>query len=1445
MGRVLGVLALVAFALLGAREPSAKLRPYYVVDGLSFGQLKPRVLFILDTSGSMAYRSDNTDTLCRFNQCEGDESVGSLRSRIRVARDAVNTVVNSAKDNAKFSLMTFDVLGPPSSTPGGDCGSSVTGISTSCTGSTVTNNFGDGNVGSAAWNACIADGRYACATQTYGCGWSTCTRVVGTSRQCVQFNRFEGFGTTFTSSGAAEYFTRLCSNEKRPYPYLRWDNLGPTSTVVTNGMATLPASPMVPRTSANVNSAAVATRKVQWFPQFNGVRFRATASHTTGSVGDYSAAQVTGNDFYYWPYVDGFPWYGAAYYFSGSGAGFYFFQNPGLGNAPSYNQLGVGESTSPDGAALYSPFYLADELASTGVPTTVWGPASETESDDRILGVTGRAVEGGVDAEGGTPWASAIGAIPATPPQDNRPFAHTTAASYLKFVTSVTSQGTCTPTSAVLITDGQPSSGEGGATLYNRLAALRNTLGVDVYVVGFFTGTITQTYTESRTYGTLAACQAESTGCAAENYNCNPYSCNCGFFGCNTCYQTCTRYRGTYSYSVTVATGEIAQMACAGAGGTGASPCTSTPADNWDTCRDPANPATNCAFQANSPQELEDALIEIINKAIEFDVSSGPGSAVNDFGASAGGSDPLQTALSAQTDWPSWAGHVRRELCGTQIEDPPGSGNFVLAPFCQEQSPAFTGSDVEPTFGACTQGRAWDAGECLVGTPWYERRLYSDDGNRNRIPILSNNTPAAGASTQFYNLLNGKGLLVGATLADRQAHANRVAQFVAGKDWPDNWKLPGLANSAPIVVRRVPEINRDFAPTVPIRDPHCAGRLFDSTQEIPSTLEKFAEQSNATSGARYLASPAPHFEYQEAVVVGDDLGFIHAFQYNSGNELWAYMPSFLAANAVSQEAIGAARRGQPDEIDQHKYGVASTLNAGWVYDPSVGAPAAGQPERRWRHVGIIGTGAGGTEYVALDLSHMSPASPLGPFEILWTSEDTALKASWDLYNGETWSRPALIYEGITEGALIDSAVEPRSYVVTGSGYRAAGEPAGSRKGRSLVKADALTGVIQTAHDVSLPAAANMYDSTYGMVSDLAVVSHCESKYWAEAQEAYIADPAGRLYRWDLGGNDDSGTTWPLNGAATAAYTFPACEWNGSSCNVVAGKGDVFTFPAAVTTSNRLDDYENPAPAGDVSTTTDDRVLIALASGAPTDDAIDGGDPANKFVSSLYILTDNHSTSANGGFAIPGGAPAMTVSQVGDYPGYLRLPLTNITRTRVVTPYPGAAPIAETRAFGKGARPIRAPRISVRGVVLSSGTPSEVVRTDVEVFDVTFTVYEPGVNTCDTRWRDPSTGEWYFDEGSTYEITFRLAALDDGGFDLANPVALPAGLSGLNGFSNNGLQLVSVDQRQDGGCADGNCGPSPGAPKPISCDQGADAGAPGVSSLQTIGYRELDGFTPLE
>jgi hypothetical protein len=419
-------------------------------------------------------------------------------------------------------------------------------------------------------------------------------------------------------------------------------------------------------------------------------------------------------------------------------------------------------------------------------------------------------------------------------------------------------------------------------------------------------------------------------------------------------------------------------MACAATGGgtqqgNPAHPCLADAGDahNFDTCKDPSDPDDECAFMAANPAELAIALSDIVTASLATNVPAGAGAAVNTFGTTGGSADGItQTAIAARTEWPAWKGHVERELCSDLVEDLANPGTFITASYCLPSDVPVLGD----TFGPCPASRQWDAGECLRDTPFADRKIYITDAANNIHEIYDGSS----ATAEFIAQLNAGDLGIPGGPYDATS-ATPIAEFILGKDWADDWKLPGLAASSPIVVRRVPEPNPLYAPSVGISDPHCAGRLLATPEEVDGGLVDFAE--DAWDPALKLSGGyGSHYEYQEAVLQGDDLGLLHAFQFNSGNELWALLPRFALRAAVGEYSYGGDAMGQSDNVDEHIYGVSGTVNHGWVHDPNA---------NKWRHVAVVGMGEGGKHLMALDVSHMSPASGDAPVEVLWTSDDWA------------------------------------------------------------------------------------------------------------------------------------------------------------------------------------------------------------------------------------------------------------------------------------------------------------------------------------------------------------------------------------------------------------------------------------------------------------------------
>lgn len=1297
---MMAVFGLMATVLLAPGRSEGRLQPYYVVNSVTTPlSIKPRILFVLDTSGSMAWKAQASAQACEWDDCENAEGTVN-ESRISAARRTIREVV-TATETASFGLMTFDLFGArtDSSTPA----------------------------------TCYDGERFVWVNEYYPYvgGWKWISRDSGLT-------------------GA----WHLCQGSYvQPYPYLRWDDLGVGSEITANTQTgDVPDSPLISTSSGSFNSTSNQYRKVQWFDEFLGTRFQANAttdpdrSISRASSGDYGGtnttidANVYGHDFYYWPYVDGFPGYSQ------------FLVYP-YDNGADY--AGVADSaTWITGATLYAPFYL--DLSSSGISSDNWGPASDDDATEEVLARTQPLIEGGVDASSGTPWASAIGTIPTTPTQSNAKESHTSVASYLKFVSENATADACAPTAAVLITDGEPSSGEGGSLLYGRLANLRDELGIKVYVVGFFLGS----------------------------------------------------------------GGELNNMACAGAGacaGTCSSPCDDTPAADWDTCADEDDPENTCAYVSNSTDELRDALTGIVARATELDAPSGPGASIADFGVGADGAPGegaiVQTSLAGWTEYPAWKGHIARQVC----TDRDAEGK--LLPECETPSPEFDDGDIEETFGPCEQSRDWDAGECLQRTAWTDRRLYTHSSDNQLIALIESDGTATDA---FVAELKLHGLL---SSGDEQAEANEYAAFLLGRDAPDGWKLPGLASAAPLIVRRVPKYRASQLPEVAIRDPHCAGRPYGASDggQLPDSLYTFAK----SAWEEQIDSPSTHYEYQEAVIVGDDFGVLHAFQLNSGNELWGLVPRTLLSNLPDYVANGAAARGQPSELDDHIYGIAATANVAWAYDDT----SADERDHTWRHLAVIGLGAGGSEYMALDLSHMSPYSSRDPVEILWTTSTSPDEAYFTRGLGETWSRPALAFHVPSE----DIAKEPDPFVVMASGY--AEEGVGTDlPGRVVYKVDAITGEVDEYSIFSAPTT-KQYESSYGLVGDPAVTSHCRSRFWAEAQEAYFADPAGRLFRWDLGRDSDheadSGGRWGTSAQPLTDDPFYACGGSGSTCSISSSYGtDPFLFAPAVSSIDRIESSSDAASGTPAPAT--DEFLVALISGSVDDDSLPG-----EFHTSLYLMVDQHGDGLeSAGLSIPKGGGKTSP---GTDAAFMRQAVTDISRTRTFTPYPGAGEVVETEAFSSETRALRAPRIRVSGVVDAEGASID----DVEVYEIEYTLYEPPSAECNPLFYDSSTGEWHLDPGSTFRIVYGLTADVASGFDLINGAGDT--VADFGDDYSTGLTLARVEQVTPSGCEDGLCGASQDGPKFSPCDNNEEGASTesDKSFAVPVSAKQVLGFTPYE
>jgi hypothetical protein len=168
----------------------------------------------------MGWTSVPGDEPCHWSLCETALDTPD-ESRISAARRVIHQIVAANQDQAKFALMTFDQNGPH------------TGLPSKCS-----------NGRRFFWSNWYISPRES--------GWGSWTVI----------DQYHGYSGVW----------KLCQgSNKRPFPYLRWDELGVGSVIGSNhAEGAAPASPLVSIAQADMTSDQNALRKVQWFPRFMG-----------------------------------------------------------------------------------------------------------------------------------------------------------------------------------------------------------------------------------------------------------------------------------------------------------------------------------------------------------------------------------------------------------------------------------------------------------------------------------------------------------------------------------------------------------------------------------------------------------------------------------------------------------------------------------------------------------------------------------------------------------------------------------------------------------------------------------------------------------------------------------------------------------------------------------------------------------------------------------------------------------------------------------------------------------------------------------------------------------------------------------------------------------------------------------------------------------------------
>lgn len=291
----------------------------------------------------------------------------------------------------------------------------------------------------------------------------------------------------------------------------------------------------------------------------------------------------------------------------------------------------------------------------------------------------------------------------------------------------------------------------------------------------------------------------------------------------------------------------------------------------------------------------------------------------------------------------------------------------------------------------------WDAGELLNDTAANDRNIWTVvDGNADINFTTSNRTSLASSLNE--NLSTD--------LTDTEL--DNLIDFIRGKDSYDEfttgvddegdtlisgerWKLSDIYNSEAVYV-----------------GPPSAY----SSDESNVNSEAYYRFNNGYNDFKYSNSCGTACnERQEVVFVGSNGGMLHAFDYNTGNELWAFIPPSLLP---SLKDVITTTDGQTEAI----YGVDGTPNVKDIYY-----------DGSWRTVLMAGLRQGGHSYFALDITDVT-----NPKHLFTIAHNTVNETSsyWDengtrttnlnssnpavAYNysnlGEAWSDPIMFLANI-------------------------------------------------------------------------------------------------------------------------------------------------------------------------------------------------------------------------------------------------------------------------------------------------------------------------------------------------------------------------------------------------------------------------------------------------
>ena len=272
------------------------------------------------------------------------------------------------------------------------------------------------------------------------------------------------------------------------------------------------------------------------------------------------------------------------------------------------------------------------------------------------------------------------------------------------------------------------------------------------------------------------------------------------------------------------------------------------------------------------------------------------------------------------------------------------------------------------------------------------------------------------------------------------------------------------------------------------------------TLEIPPVFRTREHLLGDTVNAKPLFIRVPQYGFDDAVVpsyvafksaqltrqgtlyMGANDGMLHAFNTDTGAEMWAYVPKIVMPNLYKLADTSYAAN--------HQYYVDGSPETMDIYVDATVYPTSGLATG-WHTILVGGLGLGGRGFYAMDVT--DPGNPV----VLWeTCSDSALCANYDVDMGYSYGNP-VITKRSTDGKWV---------VLVTSGYNNVSP--GSGKG-TLFVLDAVTGA--QLNKVSTGTATNP-------PSGLAKLSPWVDSLSTNFTTRYLygADLNGDVWRFDLG-----------------------------------------------------------------------------------------------------------------------------------------------------------------------------------------------------------------------------------------------------------------------------------------------------------------------------------------